>query len=93
MKLAPGWVTMRAMGALYEIVVEGELGGTCAGAFEGMRIEHREGQTAIVGPVEDQAHLAGLLRRVSDLGLNLVSVGRIEGEETLAPPTANGSAV
>ena len=36
------------MVAVYEIVVEGELGATCASAFEGMRFEHREGRTAIV---------------------------------------------
>jgi hypothetical protein len=78
--------------ALYEIVVEGELGATCAGAFEGMRLEHREGRTAIVGHVEDQAHLTGILRRVSDLGLSLVSVGRVEdGPAEPAPP--NGAFV
>jgi hypothetical protein len=76
-------------GDVYEIVVEGELGATCAEAFEGMRLEHREGRTAIVGPVEDQAQLAGLLRRVSDLGLSLVSVWKIGDGE----PTVNGSRV
>ena len=70
--------------AIYEIVVEGELGQTLASAFEGMRIEHVEGRTAIVGPVEDQAHLAGLLWRASDLGLTLVSVQTIESDETTA---------
>ena len=80
------------MGSVYEIVVEGELGATMAGAFEGMRLEHRAGRTAIIGYVEDQSHLAGLLRRVSDYGLSLVSVGRVEDESSLAPP-ASGSLV
>jgi len=71
--------------AIYEIVVEGELGETLAGAFEGMTLEHVEGRTAIVGPVADQAHLSGLLRRVADVGLTLVSVQRIESGETAAP--------
>jgi hypothetical protein len=66
------------MAAIYEIVVESELGARCAAAFEGMRLEHLEGCTAIVGPVEDQAQLAGLLNRVSDLGLTLVSVEKLE---------------
>jgi outer membrane PBP1 activator LpoA protein len=66
------------MAAIYEIVVESELGARCAAAFEGMRLEHLGGRTAIVGPVEDQAHLAGLLNRVSDLGLTLVSVEKLE---------------
>jgi len=78
------------MVAVYEIVVEGELGATCASAFEGMRFEHREGRTAIVGTVEDQAQLTGILRRVSDLGLSLVSVGRVETGPGTPPPNANG---
>ena len=73
------------MDAIYEIVVEGELGTTCAAAFEGMRLEHREGHTAIVGSIEDQAELAGVLRRVSDLGLNLVSVDRLSEDVPRVP--------
>ena len=65
------------MAPIYEIVVESELGASCAAAFEGMRVEHVDGRTALVGPVEDQAQLAGLLNRVSDLGLTLVSVGKV----------------
>jgi hypothetical protein len=66
------------MAAIYEIVVESELGVSCAAAFEGLELSHAEGRTILVGPVEDQAHLAGLLRRVSDLGLTLVRVGKVE---------------
>ena len=43
-------------------------------AFEGMTLVAGEGQTAIVGPVTDQAHLHGLLNQVSDLCLELLSV-------------------
>jgi hypothetical protein len=68
---------MVSVGVVYEIVVKGELGATVACAFEGMRLEARAGETAIVGPVADQAELAGLLRQVSDLGLDLISVERI----------------
>ena len=66
------------MAAIYEIVVEGELGVSSAAAFEGMELRHEGGRTVLVGPVEDQAHLAGLLSRVSDLGLTLVRVGKVE---------------
>jgi hypothetical protein len=58
----------------YEIVVKDELGPTAAHAFAGMRVEARAGETAIVGDVVDQAELTGLLNRVSELGLSLVSV-------------------
>ena len=68
--------------ALYRLVVEGELGPRYATAFEGMTIEHVDGNTAIIGEVTDQAHLQGLLERVARMGLHLVSV---------APePVANG---
>ena len=66
------------MAAVYEIVVESELGARCASIFEGMLLEHLEGRTSIVGPVQDQAQLRGLLNRVSDLGLTLVSVEKLE---------------
>ena len=58
----------------YRLVVEGELGKRYCSAFEGMEIEHQEGNTVIVGDVTDQAHLQGLLERVGRLGLKLVSV-------------------
>ena len=59
---------------IYQIVVRGELSQRYVVAFEGMTLTPRDGQTAITGPVADQAHLYGLLGRVGDLGLELVSV-------------------
>jgi hypothetical protein len=59
---------------IYQIVVRGELSQRYVVAFEGMTLTTRDGQTAITGPVADQAHLYGLLGRVGDLGLELVSV-------------------
>jgi hypothetical protein len=58
----------------YEIVVRGELSQRFAAAFEGMSLVTGNGRTAISGPVVDQAQLHGLLARVRDLGLDLVSV-------------------
>ena len=58
----------------YLIVVRGELSQRFSAAFEGMDVVAGDGQTAITGPVVDQAHLHGLLDRISDLGLELVSV-------------------
>ncbi|MFN3219390.1 MAG: hypothetical protein ACE367_23115 [Acidimicrobiales bacterium] len=62
----------------YEIVVEGGLGPRLAGAIEGFEaIATEEGTTRLVGWVRDQSDLQGKLRRVSDLGLELVSVARL----------------
>jgi hypothetical protein len=59
---------------VYQIVVRGELSQRYIPAFEGMTLATGRGRTAITGPVTDQAHLHGLLNRVSDLGLELLSV-------------------
>jgi hypothetical protein len=68
----------RSQGALrstsYQIVVRGELSQRFAVTFEGMTLVAGGGRTAITGPVVDQAHLQGLLDRVGELGLELVSV-------------------
>jgi hypothetical protein len=66
------------MGACrYRIVVEGELSGCYSGAFEGMQLELLGGKTLISGVVDDQSRLHGLLERVANLGLTLVSVERL----------------
>jgi hypothetical protein len=58
----------------YCIVVRGELSQRFSNAFDGMTLEAGAGQTSITGPVVDQAHLHGLIDRVGELGLELVSV-------------------
>jgi hypothetical protein len=58
----------------YCIVVRGELSQRFSNAFDGMTLVARAGQTTITGPVVDQAHLHGLIDRVGELGLELVSV-------------------
>jgi hypothetical protein len=67
----------------YQIVVRGELSRRYRTVFEGMTLEVGNGQTAITGPVLDQTHLHGLLNRVGDLGLELVSVAPL-------PPASEG---
>jgi hypothetical protein len=65
--------------ACYEIRVQGVLDGRWTAWFEGLRITGDElGQTVIVGPVVDQAALHGLLAKVRDLGLPLLSVRQID---------------
>ncbi|HVP74670.1 MAG TPA: hypothetical protein VMS63_01515 [Gaiellaceae bacterium] len=76
-------------GTRYRLVVRGELGSRFASVFEGMQIEHLAGMTVITGRVIDQAHLFGLLERMPELGIELVSVEPID--ETAADvPTVNG---
>jgi outer membrane PBP1 activator LpoA protein len=59
---------------LYRIVARSELGDRYASAFEGMRMETRDGQTILTGEVKDQPHLFGILDRLNGLGLELLSV-------------------
>jgi hypothetical protein len=56
------------------IVVRGELSPRYVPAFEGLTLATGDGQTAIVGPVIDQAHPHGLLNRICDLRLELISI-------------------
>jgi hypothetical protein len=59
----------------YEIRVKGHLGDRWAAWFDGMTLTRRpDGTTVLDGSVADQSALHGLLRKVSDLGLPLVSV-------------------
>ena len=77
----------------YRLVVVGELGSRCASAFDGMTLRAHHGETEITGAIIDQAHLHGLLERVSSLGLTLHSLTPLETENAEAdaqprtPPT------
>ena len=67
---------------LYEIRIKGHVEDRWADWFEGMTITLKEdGDTLLTGPVTDQAALHGLLRKVRDLGLPLLSVNRIESSQ------------
>jgi hypothetical protein len=64
---------------IYRIRLNGHLGRTWAEWFEGWSIAlEDEGDTVLTGPVVDQATLHGLLKRVRDLGMPIVSVVRVE---------------
>jgi hypothetical protein len=74
---------------VYRMVVRSELTDTYAVAFEGMKIETKDGETILTGEIIDQPHLFGILDRINGLGLELLSVQALpedahsnaEGEE------------
>jgi hypothetical protein len=68
----------QAPGRRYRLVVRGELGEPFGFLFEGMQLDRVAGTTVLTGNVVDQAHLHGLLERIQELGLELVSVGPMD---------------
>jgi len=65
--------------AIYQIRIRGYLRPEWSEWFEGTTITHESnGDTILSGSVRDQAALHGLLARVRDLGLSLVSVNQAE---------------
>ena len=63
------------MDSMFEIRLQGLLDDRWAEWFDGLRIMPQpDGTTVLSGPLPDQAALQGLLRRIADLGLALVSV-------------------
>jgi hypothetical protein len=64
---------------IYEIRIGSQLNSQWMGWFDGLSIKvEASGETLIVGPVADQAALFGLLKKVRDLGMPLISVNRVD---------------
>jgi hypothetical protein len=62
----------------YQICIKGHLGHEWTDWFEGLTITLEEdGKTLLTGPVLDQAALHGLLKKVRDLGMPLISVNPV----------------
>ncbi len=67
----------------YEIRIKGHLENRWANWFEGLTITTLDnGETMLPGPVVDQSALHGLLRKVRDLGMPLISVIRVRPSQT-----------
>jgi hypothetical protein len=68
------------MADVYEIRVREHLDDCWAKRFDDLALSHdADGATVLVGFVRDQAALHGLLMKVRDLGLTLLSVDRVKG--------------
>ena len=71
----------------YEIRLKGHLASRWAGWFDGMTLTtHSDGTTILEGPVVDQAALHGLLTKLRDLGLPLLSLTHVDAEPQASPP-------
>ena len=70
----------------YAIRVKGHLDSRWAAWFDGLTLTHSsDGTTIIHGPVADQAALHGLLQKIRDLGLPLISVNHVDPGNPPAP--------
>ncbi|MCU1372345.1 MAG: hypothetical protein JWO77_3539 [Ilumatobacteraceae bacterium] len=71
----------------YEIRVSGRLSSRWATWFDGLTLTNEEdGTTVLRGPVVDQAALHGLLQKLRDLGITLLSLTRTAPGEPLEHP-------
>ena len=71
---------MKETSIIYEIRVEGLVDGLWADWFDGMAISYEnDKETILMGKLPDQPALHGVLSRICNLGLTLISVKRVEG--------------
>jgi hypothetical protein len=70
----------------YEIRVRGRLGDRWTAWFDGLRLSTGDdGTTVITGPVVDQAALHGVLHKLRDVGMPLVSLTQLPSDASTAP--------
>ena len=72
----------RSESGRYEIRLTGHLDAHWTAWFDGLTVSYKnDGTTVISGQIVDQAALHGLLQQVRDLGLPLVSVGKVDNDQ------------
>lgn len=64
----------------YELRIAGHLDERWSAWFDNLTLTHEDGVTTLRGPVTDQAELHGLLTKVRDLGVTLLSVTTIDAD-------------
>jgi hypothetical protein len=75
----------------YEVRVKGHLDGRWAAWFEGFSLTHAgDGTSVLAGFVVDQAALHGVLRKLGDVGLLIVSVTRADAAQPSTRTTQPG---
>jgi len=76
---------------VYQVRLRGHLGTEWTDWFEDLTITLEEdGDTLLTGPVVDQSALHGLLKKVRDLGIPLVSVIQVQPDETHPSDSSKG---
>ena len=65
--------------SVYEIVIRGRLSPRYDAAFDGVTLLPRSGSTLLTAQVADPAQLYGLLNRLRDFGIELISVNEADG--------------
>jgi hypothetical protein len=71
---------------VYRIRLKGVLDGEWSDWFEGMKVQSQPGdETVLAGPLADQAALHGLLHKIRDMGLPLLSVEEVSMEDQSEP--------
>jgi hypothetical protein len=84
----------RGQPMIYQFRIEGHLGREWNLWFDGMTVTPEDnGETTVTGPVADQAALHGLLRKLRDLGLPLLSVACLERDHAAEPDDADEAMV
>jgi hypothetical protein len=74
-----------AGGGTYVFVIRGELDARYRHLFEGMDMNHSAGATVVIGSLRDQAAFYGLVNRIEELGLELISA-----QKTATTPAGSG---
>ncbi|WP_216637393.1 hypothetical protein [Bacillus sp. FJAT-27445] len=69
---------------MYEIRLKGHLDSRWSHKFESMSFTHKtDGTTVLSGPLADQSELHGLLRKLRDLGLSLISINQMDSNQAI----------
>jgi hypothetical protein len=74
----PGYMHEQTGPRRYRIVVRGRVGEHLAASFGGFELAFEAGETTLTGSLRDQAQLHGMLERLGDLGIQLVSINGVE---------------